>query len=103
MRALSPQFTELGVRILGVSFDPPERNKRFAKEEGFPFPLLSDTDRTLATRVGAARSEDSSMARRISYLIDGAGKVVRVYDDVDPATHARQVLDDCAGKTGSDE
>jgi thioredoxin-dependent peroxiredoxin len=31
---------------------------------------------------------------RVSFLADAAGKVVRVYSDVDPGVHATQVLDD---------
>ena len=90
------EFKRLGVEVLGVSFDLPEKNAEFVKENGFPFRLLSDRDKSVAISVGAADSDKRLFARRISYLVGGDGKVLRVYNKVDPATHSRQVLDDLA-------
>jgi peroxiredoxin Q/BCP len=86
------KFQERGVVILGVSFDEPESNAQFVREEQFPFKLLSDTDRSLATRVGAADSASQGAARRISYLVGPDGEVLRAYPSVDPQTHVEQVL-----------
>jgi len=96
-RGLRDRFEEFrtrGVEILGVSFDPPAANAEFVKAEGFPFRLLSDTDRTLARAVGAATSDTQSFASRISYLVGADSKVRKVYDEVTPATHAKDVLAD---------
>jgi peroxiredoxin len=43
---------------------------------------------------GACKSPKDRYAQRISVLIDEAGKVVRVYDKVNPRDHAAQVLAD---------
>ena len=80
--------------MVGVSFDTPEDNARFARENDFPFPLLSDLDRSLALAVGAAASKDAPHAKRISYLVGADGRVRRAYRDVDPQTHAANVLSD---------
>jgi len=88
------EFRARGVEILGVSFDPPEANAQFVKEERFPFRLLSDRDRTLARAVGAADSADTPVARRISYLVGADGRVRNVYGTVTPASHATDVLAD---------
>ena len=80
--------------IVGVSFDEPADNALFAKENAFPFPLLSDRDRSLAATVGAADSSDQLYARRISYLVATDGTVLAAYEDVSPATHAAYVLRD---------
>lgn len=87
-------YQERGVEVLGVSFDPPEANAAFVEAERFPFPLLSDTERTLAAQVGAADSRDQPAARRISYLVGNDGRVLRVYDNVEPVRHAQKVLID---------
>ena len=63
--------------ILGASFDPPERNAAFAKKFSFPFPLLSDTDRSLAVEYGAADDASARSAKRVSCLIDEKGRVLR--------------------------
>ena len=85
-------FRGKGVEIFGVSFDDPVANAAFAEAEGFPFRLLSDQTRQLAVQVGAAETASAPMARRISYLVGGDGKVLRVYDTVNPASHAKDVL-----------
>jgi peroxiredoxin Q/BCP len=90
------QFQERGVVVLGVSFDDPANNARFVEEEQFPFRLLSDADRSLAVRVGAADSVSQPAARRISYLVGPNGKVLQAYPDVNPQIHAEQVLADLA-------
>jgi peroxiredoxin Q/BCP len=87
-------FEKKGVEILGVSFDKPEDNAEFVRQEKFPFRLLSDRDGTLAVAVGAARSADQGYASRISYLVGEDGKVLRAYGSVSPAGHAEQVLGD---------
>jgi len=90
------EFERLGVEVLGVSFDRPAKNAEFVKEHSFPFRLLTDEDKALATAIGAADSPKRLFARRISYLVGPDGKVLKAYADVDPSKHARQVLDDLA-------
>ena len=82
--------------VLGVSFDTPEENLAFKEKFGFPFDLLSDGDRKVGMAYGAADAPDAGRARRISYLIDGNGKIARVYDPVKAAEHPDQVLRDLA-------
>lgn len=96
-RGLRDRFAEFrarGVEVVGVSFDEPAANAAFVAAEGFPFRLLSDTDRTLAVAVGAAASATQPVATRISYLVGADGKVRKAYDGVVPATHAADVLSD---------
>jgi len=89
-------YRKLGVEVIGVSFDTPKDNAEFVSEQRFPFRLLSDRTKALAVAVGAADSPSRLWARRISYLVGGDGKVLAAYRDVDPATHAQQVLTDLA-------
>lgn len=87
-------FQAKGVEVLGVSFDEPKDNAAFVAQENFPFRLLSDRDRVLATAVGAASSPTQGAASRISYLVGPDGAVLEVYGSVDPGRHADQVLGD---------
>lgn len=90
-------FRKANVQVLGISFDEPKKNAQFLQENRFPFRLLSDTDKTLAVQVGAADSTGRPWPRRISYLIGPDGKVRFAYSEVDPASHATQVLHDLQG------
>jgi peroxiredoxin Q/BCP len=87
-------FQKAGVLVFGVSFDDPKDNAEFIAKNKFPFPLLSDTKRTLAVAVGAADSPSRLWARRISYLVGPDAKVLKAYADVTPAKHASEVLSD---------
>ena len=86
-----------GIEVIGISFDTPQANAQFVREQQFPFRLLSDGDHALAVKVGAADSPQQSVAHRISYLVGPDGKVVRTYGAVTPATHATEVLRDLRG------
>jgi peroxiredoxin Q/BCP len=87
------ELQELGIEVLGVSYDSPEKNRKFAEKNNLPFRLLSDRDHELAKAVGAARSL-VPLAKRISYLVGPDGKVLEAYPKVDPSTHAEEVLED---------
>ena len=69
-------------------------NAAFASKFSFPFPLLCDTGHALGMAYGACDSPTAEHARRISYLIDEQGKILRVYDPVRAAEHPGQVLAD---------
>ena len=87
-------FGELGTVILGASFDTPERNAAFAKKFAFPFLLLSDTDKSLAIKYGAADDASAKSAKRVSCLIDEQGRVLRYYPQVAAREHVGEVLQD---------
>ena len=87
------ELQELGIEVLGVSYDTPEKNRNFAEKNSLPFRLLSDSDHGLAKSVGAARSL-VPFAKRISYLVGPDGVVLEAYPKVDPGTHANEVLED---------
>lgn len=82
---------------MGVGFDTPEDNKAFAEAEGFPYRLLSDTDRSVATAYGSLRPADDKLADyplRLTFLINPDGVIEKVYEVTDIAEHAEQVLAD---------
>lgn len=87
-------FDQSNVTLLGASFDPVEVNAAFAHKLGLDFPLLCDTGRSLALAYGACQHARARYPERISVLIDEAGRVIRVYDQVDPRDHAARVLAD---------
>jgi peroxiredoxin Q/BCP len=87
-------FDEHNVMLLGASFDTIEENAIFAQKLGLDFPLLCDTTRTVALAYGACQDPKARYPERISVLIDEHGRVMRIYDSVDPRDHAARVLAD---------
>ncbi len=78
--------------VLGVSADDNESHRRFAEEQGLPFLLLPDTEHSIAKAYGVGSF--LGMPSRVTYLIDGQGKIAHVYPQVDPASHAKQLVRD---------
>ncbi len=91
-------FDTAGAVILGASFDDQAANAAFARKYDLNFPLLCDTDRKLGMLYGACDAPDAGFARRITYVINAEGVIQRAYPKVDPAVHAKQVLEDIAAQ-----
>ena len=86
--------------VVGASFDSVEAQKKFVAEEGFPYRLLADVDKVMGTAY-LADQPDKGYPRRISYLIDPEGGIVRTYAlaGQDLAEHATAVLDDIRARS----
>jgi peroxiredoxin Q/BCP len=79
--------------VLGVSVDGIASHKKFCAKEGINFRLLADTDKRVAAAYGSLKNYlVIKVAARHTFLIDPQGKIARVWDDVKPATHSREVL-----------
>jgi peroxiredoxin Q/BCP len=89
------RYAQAGVRVIGVSTDSNESHREFAEKHDLRFALIADEDRQWAQAFGVPTR--AGMAKRVSFLIDRKGTVVKVYPDVDPAVHAEQVLRDASG------
>lgn len=78
--------------VLGVSVDSVESHKAFAEKYRLAFPLLADPERTVTRAYGALRSFlGFPLARRMTFLIDPAGTIRKIFPSVTPAGHAREV------------
>jgi peroxiredoxin Q/BCP len=78
--------------LFGISTDPPEENSIFQKQEHLPFSLLSDVDRKICIAYGACAFTQAYYANRITYIIDEQGLVQKSFSNVDPNTHASEIL-----------
>jgi peroxiredoxin Q/BCP len=88
-------FRNRNCQILGVSLDDEESHREFADKYDLPFPILADTEGTTATAYGVkTRMFGMNMAKRQTFLIDPEGHIAKHYEDVDPATHSIELLDD---------
>ena len=92
-----PHFTEVGVRVLGVSKDSVESHKRFEQKYGLKFPLLSDPERKVIEAYGVWQEKKSagkvSMGVvRTTYLIDENGVIIRAETHVKAADNPEDML-----------
>jgi peroxiredoxin len=62
------------------------------KEHDLNFPLLVDAGRNLSLLFGAADSP-SDLSKRITIIVDKAGKISKIDDNVNARTHGKDLVD----------
>ena len=86
------KYEAAGVALFGVSKGSVASHKKFSDKHDLPFPLIADDDKIWGKAFGVGSF--LGMYKRVSFLLDKKGKIVKVYEDVDPGVHATQVLED---------
>ncbi len=85
------RIREQGAAVVGVSADTAESHREFAGKYGLDFPLVADPDGEIIEEYGVEGRFGT--ASRVTFLIDEEGVVEAVYDDVDPDSHAAEILE----------
>jgi len=94
-----PNFKKLKTVVFGISADSVVSHKKFAEKYSLPFNILSDESKKVLEKYGVW-AEKSMYGRkymgilRTSFLINPAGKIVKIYEKVKPELHAEEVLND---------
>lgn len=102
VRDARTEFGSLGVDAVGISPDEPEEQRKFDRKYGLAFPLLADTDHSVAEAYGVW-GEKTLYGRtymgivRSSFLIDEDGKVARAWYKVKPEDTVPNALEALAG------
>ncbi len=92
-----PDFSKLGVTIIGVSKDSMKALEKFAEKYGLAFPLASDPEIKTIDSYGAW-GEKSLYGKkymgieRSTVLVDAKGKIAQHWPKVKVAGHAEDVL-----------
>lgn len=90
-------FKEKGIKVFGVSIDDEKSHQKFISKYQLPFDLIADTDKKIVEKYGVW-GEKSMYGRkymgtfRKTFLIGEDGKIVKIFEKVDVAKHADQVL-----------
>jgi peroxiredoxin len=94
-----PNFNARGIRVVGISVDPPEINRRQSQKLGYTFPLLSDPNAEVIRRYDVlhprAGPKGTDIARPAEFLIDSSGVVrwVNLTENIAVRARPEQVLD----------
>ena len=89
-----PKYDAANAVVLGVSLDTVESHKTFCSKDSLTFKLLADPDHKVIDAYGVpvmARGE-MKFAQRDTFLISPNGKVLKVWQVKDIATHSDDVL-----------
>jgi len=83
---------KMGAEVIGVSLDSVESHKKFVSKYNLPFPLISDKERRVAEAYGVLRDTGTS-TNRVTFIINKAGKVAKVFPQVDVTKHTEEVVE----------
>ena|SRR5215471_13637601 len=96
LRDAAAKFADADAQVLGATIEGMDQVKKFADSLSLPFPLLADSDGTLARAYGVemkianpkAPNEILTLSNRVTFVIDKEGKIVKTVsgkDALDPA------------------
>lgn len=88
LRDAFPDFQGEGVRVVGVSGDSVEGQKKFAEKYSLPFTLLADADGAVAKAFGVPAV--MGLAKRQSFLVVD-GKIAWIAASAKTSDHAAEV------------
>jgi peroxiredoxin Q/BCP len=86
------RFRASGAKVLGISADDAESHRAFREKYSLPFELLVDPRREAGEAFGVAQ-DDKRWYRRSTFVLDADGNVAKALENVDPQTHADEVLE----------
>jgi len=92
------EFDARRIRVVGISVDPPEINRRQSQKLGYTFPLLSDPNAQVIRRYDVlhpgAGPKGADVARPAEFLIDPSRVVrwVNLTDNIVVRARPEQVL-----------
>jgi peroxiredoxin Q/BCP len=83
------EYKDKDVVVLGVSADDEVSHQAFTNKYNLNFPLLADSQKSIIT---AYDVDGGGYAKRVTYIIDGNGKIIDVDAAVNTTTQASDVL-----------
>jgi thioredoxin-dependent peroxiredoxin len=95
-RDLAAEFAAVGASRVGISADPVDKQAKFADQQRFEYPLLSDTDGVVATQFGVKRALLGKLmpVKRATFVIDTDRTVLEVIaSEISMDTHADKALE----------
>jgi len=97
-RDLYPQFQKANTVVLGISRDSLKSHLSFRTKMAFPFELISDPEETLCNQFNVMKIKNmyGKQVRgieRSTFVIDGAGNLVREWRGVRVPGHVEEVLE----------
>jgi len=87
-----------GAVILGISADPPQRQKKFEDKYDLPYTLLSDTDKKVCEAFGVIKEKNMYGKKvkgiaRTTFVIGPDGRIRHIFENVKAQGHAEEVLE----------
>ena len=97
------EYQKAGITILGVSPDTVKSHQKFKSKYDLNFPLLADEGHVVCEKYGVWGLKNNfgreyMGVKRTTFLIGPDGKIKKVYENVKPADHSKEILADITAK-----
>ena len=92
-RDLAGEFADAGAQRVGISLDAVEKQKQFSDKHDFDYPLLADTDGTVAKQFGVKRAVGLLKVKRNTFVIGTDQRLVaEISSELNMDKHADEAL-----------
>ncbi len=78
-------FTDMNVKVIGISSDDVASHKKFAEKYNLPFTLLADVDKKVQKLFGVPKSFLGMVPGRVTYIVDKEGILVHIFNNMTDA------------------
>jgi thioredoxin-dependent peroxiredoxin len=91
------EYAAAGATVIGISPDEPAALRKFADKHDLDFTLVGDPDHSVAEAYGtwvekSMYGKQYMGIQRATFVVDGSGKIAKVFPKVSPKTHDDVVL-----------
>lgn len=88
-----------GFKVIGVSADSLERQKKFSDKYSFPYPLIPDMDKKVINDYGVwgpkkLYGREYEGIYRTTFVISEDGKIEKIFEKVKTKEHTLQILNE---------
>ena len=93
------QFEKANVKVVGLSADDVESHKNFCNKYSLTVDLLADPEAKLLKKLEVGQSDYKGVKywNRTTFVVDPNGVLRKVYTEVNPEGHEKELLEDIQG------
>lgn len=85
-------FSDAGIRVVGISKDSESSHKRFSNKYDIPFTLLSDSKGKVTRMFGVQSKMFGLIPGRETFVFNTQGELVSQFDGLAPGPHIKKAL-----------
>lgn len=90
-RDVYADFRAADIEVFGISIDDVASHQAFKQKQNLNFTLLSDETKEVCKKYGVLGA--MGFAQRVTFLIGKGGVIKKIFREVQPESHAREVLE----------
>lgn len=92
LRESGKELAKFDIAYFGASCDSVEKNQQFYDKLDLNYPLLSDTDRKVATAYGILGGS-GKFSKRVTVFVDKEGNIAHIQSKVNVRNHGQEIVD----------